>query len=1142
MPTITVRVAASGDDGYWSEGNSSFNNNGADLQIGYINSTLKRTHSFMRFLALTIPQGAFINAAYLTLRSTVNWSNWQAAQIFGVAADDPAAPTSYAEAAGLSLTTESGWFPSGTWVSGEDIESPSLTAVIKEITDRVGWASGNDLILCFKYAGGDSSSYTRKWASYDAGAETAPLLTVTYSIGKSASDTIALAEDVDVLVGNFATDTISLSETVAGGHDGALADTISFSEHVLVDKNLVVNDGLYLTDALVAKRGDWSVVRQHPHTTSLYMAVKKPRTIWTGRVADTRGTNQSGDMEADLTINVTGGANVSGFDITDFLPDLTLWVGSTAGSKDHGVCRLRAFDGSNLKVGADMSCVWHKDDYLSVMDLHDYWPKFHKTSASGTAITVLKDGDLTYAARKEQPVPIMGPPACAFLDSITGEVTVKFDGSDSYLIQPNSDYTYWSTPHGISAYAWWFEGANVETASSAVASATYSTPGQYIARLTVTGENGETAIGFRNVFIYERSGPNAPIDHFNIQELNGSQNNHGWEGEIEVFGDYFSTTDLPNDAQIVIFSEELFGGDPQTVRLGLAGLHDRMNVKFVGWITTTRLSYSAGKVRSAQVTIKGLQQLLSSKGNYPCYWTQVEDNAPAWSKFSVAGGFGLTVRKVWYHTIRWHWTLLNFTDVYIPDDHNNYLPGQSFSEGTLASWLDEFTKDTQAKWAVDKGGALHIYSEPNWLPVAGYAPPATRADGTLDIPGEQWRYRLYTGIALGEDDVERLDADPRVQQEVARVRVEGVMASDTGWYATSVDMAPGDIRGLDGSTDITSNQVLGTGGFYGSQGHGLALVKYAEQTRNIERLRLTFAGNYSFFDIVPYSNWFTITVAPPKGLRELSWTDRAFWLTSMSMTYDAKTGDLAVSGEAIPETYPDFTLSIYSQKTDIGGARQLTGQSGAVTLASTLKQIDTPDVINIPALLGDGAGHVETQDGGTVFARLYGDLNYLIEAESKLLDPEDNRPVLIQQLKNAVGVRARCVIATREDDDTYASSQSKLSRTIRHATFCKPGVVTKSTYIIPFLTVGAELKKVAVRRVLARGTLADTGAVNTVTAVIYHTGTALIPISLSGNGAQTATVPVTATLTTGDWLGVSITAAVGIRDLLIEVECVVYGI
>jgi hypothetical protein len=346
--------------------------------------------------------------------------------------------------------------------------------------------------------------------------------------------------------------------------------------------------------------------------------------------------------------------------------------------------------------------------------------------------------------------------------------------------------------------------------------------------------------------------------------------------------------------------------------------------------------------------------------------------------------------------------------------------------------------------------------------------------------------------------------------------------------------------------------VLGTGGFYGSQGYELALMLYAEESRTIERISMPFSGNYSFLDIVPYSNWFTLTVAPPGGLRELSWTQKPFWLTSMRMVYDSVNGDLSVEGEAVPETYPDFSLGIYSQFDDVGIMRQIYGDEGEVILAGELKKINEPDSILVPALMGDGVGHVVGADIGTAIVRLQGDINSMMIVENKTYDPVDNRPVLVEMLKNATGSRVARIIATRESDDDGADDPSKRARTIRHVVYCMPGYVSKSinkgtqaapVYAITrFFMVGADMKSVTLKNISVYCDFALLGAGNTLVASIYDGATVIKSIGMSGNAPATSTTALTGVLTTGDTLGIAITAAVGAQNLLVVIECVVYGI
>lgn len=1143
MPTISVQPTSTLDTGHWTAETFA---SGA----GFFGDVGSPINSYLCFRNVEIPQGAWIVSAYMTLVAvTTRTNNTVNVKIRAENADSGSRPTSIEEAEALALTENYGqWDAVSEFTLGETYNSGGFASVIQQIVYRAGWVSGNDITVCILNNGSTVNAY-RSIRTYTTPVNYAPTLIVTYNEA-ILDDYVSVSEEIEIGERRRfpdISDSVSISDAAAIDKSFPFEESVSVSEEIVVDKSICIDDTIYASDAVVPHLGSWLEVRNHPHTTKLYMAIKTPRTLWTGRVVNDRGSNQSGDLESDLLINVTGGAAATPYGIVNFLPDLTLWVGSTAGGKDHGKCRARSFSGDNLVVSADMTCVWKEGDYLTITDLYEYWPRPHKVVADGSSVTVYKDTDIPAEDREIAPVPIMGPPVCAFLDN--GSVSVSFHGGQSYLVQPNSDETYWETANGISDYAWLAEGSEEGFFFGPDVTATYTTPGQYFVLLGVVGENGVISYGYRNVFIFERTGANAPIEHFDIKDFSGSLSNHGWECQVEIFGDLFDPDSLPQGAQIVIFSEEQYAGESPTYKLGNPSLHDRENIKMVGWIADTSLVYEANRIRGASVTIQGLQKLLDSRGNFPCYWTQVEQYAPAWSKFWPGSPeYGLTTRKVWYHTIRWHWTLFNFTDVFIPDDHNNYLPGQNFPEGTLASWLTTFCKDTQSDWVVDKGGALHIFSIGNYLPIPGYAPPT--ADGGHD--GAEWRQRLYTDIALTADDFERLEVQARVRHEVARVRVEGVMASDTGWYATSIDMAPGDIRGLNGTTEVKSNQVLGTGGYYGSQGYELALMLYAEESRNVERIRMDLAGNYSFLDIAPYANWFTLTVSPSGGLREIDWTNKPFWVDEMTIEFDAKTGDMAVSIAAKPETWPDLELGVYSQFGEVGTVRQVQASSGSSSFGALLQSIDAPDKITVPALMGNGGGLVEGYQDGTSWVRINGDANYTMLVENRTYANVDNRPILLELVKTAVGTQIARIIATRESDDDDADADSSRARTVRYAVYMNAGMVgpsinegteeAPSYSISPFFIVGAHMSKVVLKNVISRCDFADEGESNAITFSVYDTGTLLTSVSMGGNTAATDTTEISGTLTPGDYLGLVVSAAEGASNLIVEVECLVYGI
>jgi len=65
---------------------------------------------------------------------------------------------------------------------------------------------------------------------------------------------------------------------------------------------------------------------------------------------------------------------------------------------------------------------------------------------------------------------------------------------------------------------------------------------------------------------------------------------------------------------------------------------------------------------------------------------------------------------------------------------------------------------------------------------------------------------------------------------------------------------------------------------------------------------------------------------------------------------------------------------------------------------------------------------------------------------------------------------------------------------------------------------------------------------NRVDVILYDSGTTITNLSLTGSELVTYTEALSGELTPGDWLGLTITTARGISDLMVSVECLVYGI
>lgn len=144
MPTIYARVTASADDAREaSTGATSITDTTAE-------SDALAEWLAWRFDGIAIPQGATINTAILRLVPTSGGVDEPDHTFFGEDADDAAAFAATANnISGRARTTASVvWSSADLGAGGTTYFSPpDMAAIIQEIVDRVGWASGNAIAL-----------------------------------------------------------------------------------------------------------------------------------------------------------------------------------------------------------------------------------------------------------------------------------------------------------------------------------------------------------------------------------------------------------------------------------------------------------------------------------------------------------------------------------------------------------------------------------------------------------------------------------------------------------------------------------------------------------------------------------------------------------------------------------------------------------------------------------------------------------------------------------------------------------------------------------------------------------------------------------------------------------------------------------
>ena len=191
MTELILQVIASSDDCYRKLTSSYFGLTSQFQVVGASDVSNFKLGGGMRFQNVLIPHGAVINSAYLTLRceyassvdtvkSRISAEDVDDADTFANSAD--AFDTRWA----ARTTARVDWDSIVGWGLDSDYNSPEIKTVIQEVIDRVGWVSGNDIVIFwddFDDRSTHSSSCYRRAYSYDGSTTYAPKLVVTYTAG-----------------------------------------------------------------------------------------------------------------------------------------------------------------------------------------------------------------------------------------------------------------------------------------------------------------------------------------------------------------------------------------------------------------------------------------------------------------------------------------------------------------------------------------------------------------------------------------------------------------------------------------------------------------------------------------------------------------------------------------------------------------------------------------------------------------------------------------------------------------------------------------------------------------------------------------------------------------------------------------------
>jgi len=167
--TIDIPVSASSDDAQEKISDGTVTTNVAPLYLSYLNAS-NIFYTGLRFQNVGVPQGAEIISAYLEFQASTTGSLDGAINnvIAAVATDDASTftTTGYSISSLTTTTAYVTWRWPYTWTTGALYRTNDISPVVREIINRPGWSSGND--MAFRINPDVSNTVTRAAKSYDS--------------------------------------------------------------------------------------------------------------------------------------------------------------------------------------------------------------------------------------------------------------------------------------------------------------------------------------------------------------------------------------------------------------------------------------------------------------------------------------------------------------------------------------------------------------------------------------------------------------------------------------------------------------------------------------------------------------------------------------------------------------------------------------------------------------------------------------------------------------------------------------------------------------------------------------------------------------------------------------------------------------
>lgn len=438
----------------------------------------------------------------------------------------------------------------------------------------------------------------------------------------------------------------------------------------------------------------------------LNLAIQHAETVYTARINQTF-TSTEGTYE----LTYDGGTGT----LTDVLQNMTVFIGSSAGAYDKGICRVRKLPtASKLYISETSDIVFADNDYITIIDHMGIWAR----DITETSDVVMMDYDIEFGSSLHGGViPRIGPLAAVL--NLTG-ATVNFTPPSSALSASYDGTTIdgilWEAP-GASATA------DMDTVSPTF---TYNAAGEYRYSCSLTDSNGRVTTTYRRLFI------NPAEINFRLESCVGDTDTGYWSFEVTCFNNV-SLSDVYDRALVVLYAKREYYNGVQGSIGKLAGFE---NIKCVGWIEGESISYNS-ESGDVTFTVQGPGFWLDKVRAFPFELIDTSAAPANWKQIQQ-----LTVDKALAHILFWTSTAPTVMDCFFTGNTTR-IKSLGQPSGSLLDQLNAIALDKLfAKPLFNNYGQMFIEIDQQVLP-SGDRDALTVV---MDITNDDW---------IGERDIVR---------------------------------------------------------------------------------------------------------------------------------------------------------------------------------------------------------------------------------------------------------------------------------------------------------------------------------------------------------------------------------------------------